>query len=103
MLTPPLATVADYRHLQKRLGTARNVVVTPSAYGTDNHSPVDALIQFGSSARGIAVVDLSVTDAELRHLNARGMRGIRVLFARTNPVKPQDIQPLAERIRGLGW
>ena len=26
----------DYKLLQKRIGTTRNVVVTPSTYGTDN-------------------------------------------------------------------
>ena len=35
-LRPGNATVDDYRRLQKRLGTTRNVVVTPSTYGTDN-------------------------------------------------------------------
>src|SRR5262249_1590741 len=34
-LRPPDALVADYRLLQKRIGTTRNVVVTPSTYGTD--------------------------------------------------------------------
>ncbi|MBK4998231.1 amidohydrolase family protein [Pseudomonas sp. S31] len=102
-LTPPPATVADYRRLQQRLGTTRNVVVTPSAYGTDNRCLIDALEQFGGSARGIAVVDLQVTEVELQALHAHGVRGIRVLFGRTNPVRVEDIQPLAERIRPLGW
>ena len=35
VLKPPLATVADYRALQKKLGTSRCVVVQPSTYGTD--------------------------------------------------------------------
>ena len=34
-LRPPDALVADYRLLQKRIGTTRNVVVTPSTYGTE--------------------------------------------------------------------
>jgi len=35
-LKPPDALVADYKLLQKRIGTMRNVIVTPSTYGTDN-------------------------------------------------------------------
>jgi D-galactarolactone isomerase len=35
-LRPPDATVDAYRLFQKRIGTTRNVVVTPSTYGTDN-------------------------------------------------------------------
>ena len=35
-LRPADATVEDYRALQKRIGTTRNVLVQPSTYGTDN-------------------------------------------------------------------
>ncbi|WP_249675395.1 amidohydrolase family protein [Pseudomonas abieticivorans] len=102
-LTPAHATVADYRVLQRRLGTTRNVIVTPSAYGTDNACLLDALAQMGHSARGIAVIDPSISDAALADMHARGVRGIRVLFGRTNPVRPQDIELLAQRIHPLGW
>src|SRR5262249_22071629 len=33
-LKPPDALASDYKLLQKRIGTTRNVVVTPSTYGT---------------------------------------------------------------------
>jgi hypothetical protein len=51
-LGPPDAHVHDYRRLQRRLGTTRNVVVTPSTYGTDNRCTLDALRQLGAEARG---------------------------------------------------
>src|SRR6202453_479021 len=76
-IRPSDATVDDYRLLQKRLGTTRNVVVTPSTYGTDNSCTLDAMANLGPSARGVAVVDTSVTDAELKRLNDLGIRGIR--------------------------
>jgi hypothetical protein len=38
-LKPPDAVVAGYKLLQRRIGTTRNVVVTPSTYGTDTGSP----------------------------------------------------------------
>src|ERR1700737_3377821 len=62
--------IADYKLLQKRIGTMRNVVVTPSTYGTDNRVTLDAMAQIGATARGVAVVDTSVADAELRRMNA---------------------------------
>src|SRR5438105_2282091 len=62
-LKPPDALVADYKLLQKRIGTMRNVVVTPSTYGTDNRVTLDAMAQIGATARGVAVVDTSVADA----------------------------------------
>lgn len=52
-LRPPDALVEDYRALQRRIGTSRNVIVTPSTYGADNRVTLDALVAFGSaSARG---------------------------------------------------
>src|SRR5689334_6525782 len=75
-LRPPDAHVDDYRRLQRRLGTARNVVVTPSTYGTDNRCTLDALSQLGASARAVAVVDTSVADVELKRLADQGGRGI---------------------------
>lgn len=78
--TPPDAPVAAYRRLQRRLGTSRAVVVTPSTYGTDNACTLDALDQLGEGARGVAVVDASVSDGELARLAARHVRGLRVNF-----------------------
>ena len=72
-LRPPDATVDDYRLLQKRLGSTRNVVVTPSTYGTDNSVTLDAIAKLGAAARGVAVVDASVTDAELKRLDGLGI------------------------------
>jgi predicted TIM-barrel fold metal-dependent hydrolase len=97
------ATVADYRKLQQRIGTSRNVVVQPSAYGTDNRGLTDALSQFGSAARGVAVVNTSVRDPELRQLNEAGVRGIR--FNLKFPAGPNAdmLEPLAQRINALGW
>ena len=63
--TPPVAPVAAYRQLQVRLGTTRTVVVTPSTYGTDTACTLDALDQLGDDARGVAVVDPRVSDADL--------------------------------------
>jgi predicted TIM-barrel fold metal-dependent hydrolase len=70
-LRPSDALVPDYKLLQKRIGTTRNVVVTPSTYGTDNSVTLDAMAKIGPTARGVAVVDTGVTGAELQRLSAR--------------------------------
>jgi predicted TIM-barrel fold metal-dependent hydrolase len=103
VLRPADATVADYRLLQKRLGTTRNVVVQPSTYGTDNRCMLDALAQFGPTARGVAVVDTGVTDAELRRLHAAGVRGIRFNLAQGGTTTLEMVAPLAPRVHALGW
>jgi predicted TIM-barrel fold metal-dependent hydrolase len=102
VLKPPLATVADYKALQKKLGTTRAVVVQPSTYGTDNSCTLDAISQLGD-ARGVCVVNASVTDAELKRLHAGGIRGARIQFGLGNPVSADEVMPLAKRIAALGW
>jgi predicted TIM-barrel fold metal-dependent hydrolase len=102
-LTPPDASVEDYRRLQRRLGTSRVVVVTPSTYGTDNSLMLDAVAQLGECARGIAVVDQTVSDNELARLHQGGVRGLRFNLARGNSSAAAHMEPLAARIAALGW
>jgi hypothetical protein len=50
------ARVEEYRLLKKRIGTTRTVIVTPSAYATDNAVTLDGIAQLGlANARGVAV------------------------------------------------
>ena len=102
-LRPPDATVDDYRLLQSRIGTTRNVVVTPSTYGTDNSCTLDALAALGATARGVAVVDTSVTDAELKRLDGLGIRGIRFNLVQSGATKIDMLEPLSKRVNDLGW
>ncbi|HZZ92890.1 MAG TPA: amidohydrolase family protein [Usitatibacter sp.] len=102
----PEASVAEFRMLQKRLGTARAVVVQPAAYGTDNAVTVDAMRQLGPDvARGVAVLHPQVTDRELQELHEAGVRGLR--FSQHDPrtavTTPDMIEPLARRVADLGW
>jgi predicted TIM-barrel fold metal-dependent hydrolase len=102
-LKPPDALVADYKLLRERLGTSRNVVVTPSTYGTDNRVTLDAMAQIGATARGVAVVDTSVSDSELNRLNDLGVRGIRFNLVQAGATTVEMIEPLSKRINDLGW
>lgn len=104
----PNARVAEYRLLQKRIGTTRDVVVTPSAYGTDNRVTLEAISQLGANARGVAVIHPSITDAELKALDRGGIRGIRFALSKTpNGNKAvtslEMIEPLSSRVNELGW
>src|SRR6516164_3950469 len=102
-LKPPDALVAGYKLLQKRIGTTRNVVVTPSTYGTNNRVTLDAIAQIGPTARGVAVVDTSVADAELRRMNDLGIRGIRFNLVQVGATTIEMIEPLSKRVNDLGW
>ena len=98
------ASVAEYRLLQRRLGTRRTVIVTPAVYETDNRVTLDAIAQLGD-ARGVAVVKPDVGDAELKRLADGGIRGTRFTqFDPATAVTTLDmIEPLAKRVNDLGW
>ena len=94
--------VPAYRLFQKRIGTSRAVVVTPSTYGVDNRATLDGVAQLGGSARAVVVVDAGIADAELKRMADEGAVGIRVNF-----VTPQSwgattaerLQTMAKRSR----
>ena len=101
-----LATVNEYRLLQKRLGTERAVIVTPRSYGVNNDVTLDAIAQLGiDRTRGVAVLRSDVSDTTLRALDAGGIRGIR--FSLYTPKHAaasfEMVEPLAARIASLGW
>ncbi len=102
-LKPGPATVDDYRKLQKRLGTSRNVIVQPSSYGVDNRLLLASIARFAGRARGVAVVNTSVTDAELTQLHDGGVRGIRFNLSQAGTTTLDMVRPLAQRIAPRGW
>jgi predicted TIM-barrel fold metal-dependent hydrolase len=84
----------------------RTVIVTPSAYATDNAVTLDGIAQLGlSNARGVVVVRPDITDGELKRMADGGIRGIRfTLFDPTTAVTSFEmIEPLARRVNDLGW
>ena len=75
---PEDSSVETYRGLQRRIGITRTVVVQPTAYGKDNSCTLDGMAALGKNARGVAVVDHHVSEAELRRLDEAGMRAARL-------------------------
>src|SRR3954463_12481216 len=98
--------VAAYRLFQKRIGTSRVVVVTPSTYGTDNRATLDGVAQFGPSARAVVVVDLDIPDTELRAIATQGVVGIRINFGTPQswgPTTAERLEAMARKVEPLGW
>lgn len=102
-ITPPDASVADYRKLQKRLGLTRTVIVQPSTYGKDNRCTLEALAELGDSGRGIAVVDTSVTDDELARLTKARICGVRFHMLKGGALPWDIIEIMAARVQNFGW
>jgi 2-pyrone-4,6-dicarboxylate lactonase len=105
--TPPDALVTAYRHMLDTLGVQRMVLVQPSVYGSDNSVILNAMAELGERARGVAVVDDDVSDAELERLNDAGVRGVRINVvdvAEDKGVIPMaPLAKLANRIKRFGW
>jgi predicted TIM-barrel fold metal-dependent hydrolase len=76
--TPETATTAELQAMHRRLKLERVVIVTPSVYGTDNAATRDGMKEYGTGARGIAVISEQTPETELDALATAGFRGIRL-------------------------
>jgi predicted TIM-barrel fold metal-dependent hydrolase len=89
------------------LGVERAVLVQPSVYWTDNTAMLDAIGAAGASFRGVAVVEDSVSDAEIERLHAAGVRGLRCnivdIVEDKGKLPLAMLRNLAAKIRHLGW
>lgn len=103
-LRPGDASIEDYRALQRRLGTARNVIVHPSTYGVDNSLLISALEAFGDAARGVCVIRPDAPEQELQQLHKAGVRAVRLNLLTAGAILTDAmIRPLAERVAPFGW
>ncbi|MBL1375864.1 amidohydrolase family protein [Zobellella iuensis] len=103
--TPCDAPKEKLFELRDHLGFERNVIVQASCHGTDNAALIDALESAGQLARGVAVVDPSVTLEELQAMDRAGVRGVRFNFVkRLVDSTPKEVfLSIAEKIKPLGW
>jgi 2-pyrone-4,6-dicarboxylate lactonase len=103
--TPCDASKEHLWGLRDFLGLERNVIVQATCHGTDNRALIDALRASEGRARGVASVSRSVTDSELRALDAAGVRGVRFNFVkRLVDTTPREVlEEIAARVAPLGW
>jgi 2-pyrone-4,6-dicarboxylate lactonase len=91
--------------LREHLGFSRNVIVQASCHGFDNAATLAGIAKSNGTARGVAVVDPDISDAELAVLHDGGIRGVRFNFLkRLVDNAPKDkFLDIARRIAPLGW
>lgn len=102
----PNGRVEEYRLLQRRIGTSRDVIVTPLPYAGDNRITLDAINRLMPNARGVALLRPDVTDKELRELTDGGIRGVRFSMGASNLGSSNaiaDIEPLSKKVANWGW
>ncbi len=103
VLTPPDASLVEYRTVQAALGLDRVVLVQPTTYGLDNRCQLEAVAQLGDAARAVVVVDDTTTDDELARLTSQGGRGARFHMLPGGAVPWEIMHTVAELIAGHGW
>lgn len=91
--------------LRDHLGISRNIIVQASCHGTDNAATLNGIARSVGKARGVAVVDPAIGDAEIERLHEGGIRGVRFNFLkRLVDDAPKDkFLDIARRIAPLGW
>ena len=103
LYTPPPVLLDDYLAMLRATGFERGVLVQTGLYGNDNRFLVDAIRAQPGRLRGIALIGADVTDRELRHLAANGVRGFRVNRTAKTGLSFEVARRLAERTKELGW
>jgi predicted TIM-barrel fold metal-dependent hydrolase len=85
----------------------RVVIVTPSVYGTDNSATLYGMRARGATARGVAVIDDAMPEAQLDAMDQAGVRGIRINLATVGIDDPavgrQRLRAAIERMTGRRW
>jgi 2-pyrone-4,6-dicarboxylate lactonase len=92
--------------LHDATGIDHAVFVQPTIYGTDHSLLHDTLKAAPKGKyRGVAIVDDSVSDAELARLHSVGVRGARFNFGGNFKLAPStaSMRRSIERVKELGW
>ena len=97
--TQKLFALRDY------LGFDKNVLVQASCHGKNNDAMVDCLNLSKGKARGVAIVDPSISDEELEALDKAGVRGVRFNFLKrlVDPTPKSEYLKIAKRVAKMGW
>jgi predicted TIM-barrel fold metal-dependent hydrolase len=93
--------------MHRALHISRVVIVQPSVYGTDNSCTLNAVKQYGSGARGIAVLPSAIPSAALDELDRAGIRGVRINLGTARDTNLADarnrLESALEQIQGRKW
>ena len=103
--TPSDATKEMLFSLHEFLGIDHCVIVQPNCHGYDNFVTEDAIAATGQAYRGIALVPTSVSDAELKRLDAAGLRGARFHYMQhlSKGAPIDEVIAFGKRLADIGW
>lgn len=94
----------DYRRQTQGLEILGGAVVSGSFQAFDQGFLLAALAELGPSFVGVTQLPASVSDTEIQHLDAAGVRALRFNLARGGSAGIEDLERLARRVFDLaGW
>ncbi|EAU39742.1 hypothetical protein FP2506_13444 [Fulvimarina pelagi HTCC2506] len=93
----------DYRKVMDWLGIDRVVVTQGNAHQGDNENLIACLAELGDVARGVAVIDGSTSDEELRRLHEAGVRGGRIMDLPGGAVGLEGLEAVDAKAKAIGW
>jgi len=103
--TPSDAPKEKLFTLHDFLGIEHCVIVHTACHGYDNSATADALAAKGGAYRGIALVPVDISDADLKRLDAQGFRGARFHYmthlGKGAPI--DDVIKFGKRLADIGW
>lgn len=101
--TPPAATPDAYLAMLDATGMTYGVLVQVSVHGTDNRLLLETLRAHPRRLRGIAVVDLALSERELAALKEAGVVGLRVNVLYGGGVGFDALDGYGALCREMGW
>jgi 2-pyrone-4,6-dicarboxylate lactonase len=103
--TPSDAPKETLFQLHDFLGIERCVIVHTAAHGYDLAATADALAARPGTYLGVALMPVTISDAELKRLDAQGFRGARFHYmkhlAATEPI--DMVIDFGKRLAAIGW
>ena len=101
--SPPLCTREAWMALHAALGVERGVQVNGSPYAFDNRITQDFLKDHRGRFLGVAMIQPSISEPDLRRLDAAGFRAARVMDQFPTGATTAVMEKIADRIAPLGW
>jgi len=103
--TPPAAPIEHFLMMAEIVGIERGVLVVPNVHGFDNSVLLHAFELSDGRLRGMIRANPALSEAELRALHQKGVRGIRFNFvaALRGKFDEERFRTIVRRVAPLGW
>lgn len=99
----PLPDAAAYRQVMDWLGIDRVIITQGNAHQKDNANLLACLIEMGDVARGVAVIDETMSEADIGALSEAGVVGARIMDLPGGAVGLDVLEAVDARAHAADW